>query len=87
MNLSLQQINIARGYCWGPSASEGPQKHNLTMFSKYASRYLQNQVAGIQEHGQDEASLKWKTIMTKDETVTKLCAEKLRHDSRKGEPT
>jgi hypothetical protein len=55
MNLSLQQINIARGYCWGPSASEGPQKHDLTMFSKYASRYLRNQVAGIQEHGQDEA--------------------------------
>jgi hypothetical protein len=23
--------------------------------SKYASRYLWNQVAGIQEHGQDEA--------------------------------
>jgi hypothetical protein len=21
-------------YCWGPSASEGPQKHDLTMFSK-----------------------------------------------------
>jgi transposase InsO family protein len=42
-------------YCWGPSASEGPQKHDLTMFSKYASRYLRNQVAGIQEHGQDEA--------------------------------
>jgi hypothetical protein len=41
--------------CWGPPASEGPQKHNLTMFSKYASRYLRNQVAGIQEHGQDEA--------------------------------
>jgi hypothetical protein len=41
--------------CWGPSASEGPQKHNLTMFSKYASRYLRNPVAGIQEHGQDEA--------------------------------
>jgi hypothetical protein len=20
--------------CWGPSTSEGPQKHNLTMFSK-----------------------------------------------------
>ena len=35
MNLSLQQINIARGYCWGPSASEDPQKHNLTMFSKW----------------------------------------------------
>ena len=35
MNLSLQQINIARGYCWGPSASEGPQKHDLTMFLEY----------------------------------------------------
>jgi hypothetical protein len=34
--------------CWGPSASEGPQKHDLTMFSKYASRYLRNQVAGIE---------------------------------------
>jgi hypothetical protein len=26
---------VARvGECWGPSASEGPQKHDLTMFSK-----------------------------------------------------
>jgi hypothetical protein len=41
--------------CWGPSASEGPKKRVLTMFSKYASRYLRNQVAGIQKHGQDEA--------------------------------
>jgi hypothetical protein len=24
----------ADGWCWGPSASEGPQKHDLTMFSK-----------------------------------------------------
>jgi hypothetical protein len=24
-----------RGYCWGPSASEGPQKHDLTMFLEY----------------------------------------------------
>jgi hypothetical protein len=72
--------------CWGPSASEGPQKHNLTMFSKYASRCLRNQVAGIQKHGQDEAWLKWKTIVTKDEAITKLRA-RLRHDSRKGEPT
>jgi hypothetical protein len=22
-------------YCWGPSASEGPQKHDLTMFLEY----------------------------------------------------
>jgi hypothetical protein len=21
--------------CWGPSSSEGPQKHDLTMFSKW----------------------------------------------------
>jgi hypothetical protein len=41
-------------YCWGPSASEGPQKRDLTMFSKYASRYLRNLVAGIQKLGQDE---------------------------------
>jgi hypothetical protein len=34
INLLFQQINIARGYYWGPSASEGPQKRNLTMFSK-----------------------------------------------------
>jgi hypothetical protein len=43
-----------KGECWGPSASEGPQKRDLTMFSKYASRYFWNQVAGIQKHGQDE---------------------------------
>jgi hypothetical protein len=48
-------IHEPQTICWGPSASEGPQKHNLTMFSKYASRYLRNQVAGIQKHGQDEA--------------------------------
>ena len=35
INLSFQQINIARGYCWGPSASEGPQKHDVTMFLEY----------------------------------------------------
>jgi hypothetical protein len=23
-----------RGYCWWPSSSEGPQKHDLTMFPK-----------------------------------------------------
>jgi hypothetical protein len=34
LNSLLQQINTARGYCWGPSSSEGPQKHDLTMFPK-----------------------------------------------------
>ena len=29
LNLLIQkQINTARGYCWGPSSSEGPQKLN-----------------------------------------------------------
>jgi hypothetical protein len=28
-----------------------------------------------------------KMIMTKDKVITKLCAGKLRHDGRKGEPT
>jgi hypothetical protein len=57
--LAIKQVSssalLKSTKCWGPSASEGPQKHDLTMFSKYASRYLRNQVAGIQEHGQDEA--------------------------------
>jgi hypothetical protein len=26
--LNTKQINTARGYCWGPSSSEGPQKLN-----------------------------------------------------------
>jgi hypothetical protein len=30
-----KQINTARGYCWGPSSSEGPKKCNLTTSSKY----------------------------------------------------
>jgi hypothetical protein len=29
LNLLIQkQINTARGYCWGPSSSEGPQKRD-----------------------------------------------------------
>jgi hypothetical protein len=31
----LKQINTMRGYCWGPSSSEGPQKRNLTVFIKF----------------------------------------------------
>jgi hypothetical protein len=41
----------------------------------------------VQEHGQDEAIARRKVIMMKDKVITKLCAEKLRHDSREGEPT
>jgi hypothetical protein len=29
LNLLIQkQINTARGYCWGPSSPEGPQKRD-----------------------------------------------------------
>jgi hypothetical protein len=85
INLSFQQINIARGYCWGPSASEGPQKRDLTMFSKYASRYLRNQESGC---GYTEAwsrrSSTGTAIMMKDKMITKLYAEELRHHGGKG---
>jgi hypothetical protein len=30
---NIHIISIIR--CWGPSASEGPQKHDLTMFLEY----------------------------------------------------
>jgi hypothetical protein len=29
------QIEAMKGKCWGPSSSEGPQKHDLTMFSEW----------------------------------------------------
>jgi hypothetical protein len=74
--------------CWGSSASEGPQKRDLTMFSKYASRYLRNQESGC---GYTEAwsrrSLTGTAIMTKDKMITKLYAEELRHHGGKGKPT
>ena len=74
--------------CWGPSASEGPQKRDLTMFSKYASRYLRNQESGC---GYTEAwsrrSLTRMVITTKDKMITKLYAEELRHHGKKGKPT
>jgi hypothetical protein len=52
---SGRNLALVLVFCWGPSASEGPQKRDLTIFSKYASRYLRNQVTGIQVSGQDEA--------------------------------
>ena len=37
LNSEIQDILDYKEYydmtCWGPSASEGPQKHDLTMFS------------------------------------------------------
>ena len=36
-SLAEAQAEISRlnSECWGPSASEGPQKHDLTMFLEY----------------------------------------------------
>jgi hypothetical protein len=40
LNILAEEVNglrltqISQPDCWGPSASEGPQKHDLTMFSK-----------------------------------------------------
>jgi hypothetical protein len=77
-----------RHYFQVEKASEGPQKRDLTMFSKYASRYLRNQESGC---GYTEAwsrrSLIGTTITTKDEMITKLHAEELRHHGGKGKPT
>jgi hypothetical protein len=28
-------LSILHGLCWGPSAFEGPQKHDLTVFLEY----------------------------------------------------
>jgi hypothetical protein len=30
-----QNLQKLKELCWGPSASEGPQKHDLTMFLEY----------------------------------------------------
>jgi hypothetical protein len=32
-NVVFEKDNVCG--CWGPSASEGPQKHDLTMFLEY----------------------------------------------------
>jgi hypothetical protein len=31
----LNEFTIDYVHCWGPSASEGPQKYDLTMFLEY----------------------------------------------------
>jgi hypothetical protein len=31
----VEGLDFGETYCWGPSASEGPQKHDLTMFLEY----------------------------------------------------
>jgi hypothetical protein len=73
----LKQINTARGYCWGPSSSEGPQKHNLTMSSKYG---LWTGIFGFMLKAYMMRSL----IVTKVVVAPKLCGKELRLNRRKG---
>jgi hypothetical protein len=70
-----------RGYCWGPSSSKGPQKHNLTMLSMYGlwtGIYLRIHDKSVhdEEHDRDEACCR-------SEVVHKEASAKL----EKREPT
>jgi hypothetical protein len=73
----LKQINTVRGYCWGPSSSEGPQKHNLTMSSKYG---LWTGIFRFMLKAYTMRSL----IVTKVVVAPKLCGKELRLNRRKG---
>jgi hypothetical protein len=66
--------------CWGPSSSEGPQKRNLTMFSKY------DLWTGIFEFMIKADTMK-SLIVTKVAIAPKLCGRKLQLNRRKREPT
>jgi hypothetical protein len=79
---SMERNMALIGFCWGPSASEGPQKRDLTMFLEYSTW------AGTFGHEPFEhvKIAVWRnTKRTKDGTEPKLCARKLRHDGRKEE--
>jgi hypothetical protein len=62
---------------WGPSSSEGPQKHDLTMSSKCD---IHEQVPSDSDQNHSVRS----TNNTKVDAAPKLRVRKLRHDSRKG---
>jgi hypothetical protein len=63
--------------CWGPSSSEGPQKRNLTMFTKY------DLWTGIFEF-MVKADMMRSLIVTKVVVAPKLCGRELRLNRRKG---
>ena len=69
-NVLLLQTNYAM--CWGPSASEGPQKQDLTVFLEY------NVWAGIL----GQVGVAVNRINTKVDTEPKVWAGKLRRDSK-----
>jgi hypothetical protein len=66
-----------RGYCWGASSSEGPQKHDLTMSSECD---IHEKVPSDSDQNHSVRS----TNNMKVDVAPKLRARKLRHDSRKG---
>jgi hypothetical protein len=68
---------LLTGNCWGPSSSEGPQKHNLTMSSKYG---LWIGIFGFMIKAYTMRSM----IVTKVAVAPKLCARELRLNRRKG---
>jgi hypothetical protein len=71
MNSLLQQINTARGYCWGLRLPK-VLKNTTHMFSQY------NIYIGTFRYW-DEAVHDMKSVVQKkDESVLKLCVEKLR---------
>jgi hypothetical protein len=65
------------GHCWGPSSSEGPQKHSLTMSSKYG---LWTGIFGFMIKAYTMRSL----IVTKVVVAPKLYERELRLNRRKG---
>jgi hypothetical protein len=73
--------------CWGPSASEGPQKRNLTMSSKKICEQVPSKTDCEYTRTWLRRSLTGTAITTKDKTITKLCAEELRYNGRKRKPT
>jgi hypothetical protein len=68
---------LGMGTCWGPSSSEGPQKHNLTMLSKYG---LWTGIFGFMIKAYTMRSM----IVTKLAVAPKLCTRKLWLNRRKG---
>jgi hypothetical protein len=40
--VTKKQTNTTRGYCWGPSSFEGPQKHNLTIIYLHILKYCRS---------------------------------------------
>jgi hypothetical protein len=74
ISLQMKQLKIA---CWGPSSSEGPQKCNLTMISKYGLW------TGIFRF-MVKADTMRSSIVTKVVVAPKLCETELRLNHRKG---